>query len=626
MQRRRLMLVLAVAMTLLPMAQGAQAGTVKEGSLDQSFGFEGQLLDLKSGGFGGLDAAVQSDGKIVVPEGDRVARYTTTGHLDPTFGSGGVVVFGTAFGLGSVAIQPDGKILVAGDQLHGTYDMSLIRLQPSGALDKTFNATGPVPGEIDQPVGTGADQANDVAVQPSGDILLAGYSTSANSDNVVVRYLPNGQPDGGFGTGGIVNLNFTANEHFYGVTDGPNHTIIATGDYESTDGTEDVEVVRLTSDGNLDVSFDSDGVQTTTLSTGDDRGNDVVVGSGGKVFVAASGGGMAQVVAYTSTGALDTGFGAGGGKVFATNSSAAANDLVIERSGKLDVVGSSQGDFVVARMTQAGVLDPHFSGDGVATFGFGTRNDFAAGVAVQRDGKLVVAGGSSSGDSYPALVRVVGDKTPPAAAHIGALSRFTLTRRLALHLHAHDDNTGVASFQVRERVSADNKSTFGAWRIVRARLTGHRLAVALKPGHTYCFDARARDHAGNVGRFGPKACTAAPADDGALALQGAWKRIVDTAAYRATITRTTTHGAVASMHVTFRHLELVATKCPSCGSVRVFLGSRLVKSISLKAATTRHRAQLAILSSSQVRSSTLRIVVTTTARAVPLDGVGISLT
>ena len=622
--------MIASAMLVPGVVAPASASTQTEGSLDPSFGYEGQLLDLKSGGFGGFDVAVQSDGKLVVAEGEVVVRYTPTGHLDPTFGSAGVVTFGAAYGLGSVALQRDGKILVAGNELRATYDMVVVRLKPDGTRDTTFNSTGPHPGEVAQSVGTGVDSANDVAVQPDGKILLAGYSTSANPDNVVVRYLPNGQPDGGFGTGGIVNLNFTANEHFYGVATGPSGTVIATGDYQSTsDGTEDVEVVRLTSGGDLDSSFDSDGVQTTSLSAGNDAGNDVVVGHGGEIFVAASGGGTAQVIAYTSGGALDTNFGTGGEEEFAANPTAAANAIVIERDGKLVAAGSTGADFAVARMSQAGVLDPHFSGDGVAQFGFGKRNNVALGVALQRDGKLVVAGYSqdpaSGGDIYPALVRVIGDATPPSRARLDTLPRFALARAVTLRMHATDDNAGVASYQVRERAAPYGKSTFGPWRTLRSRATGSKLAVKVLPGNTYCFDARARDQAGNVGALGAETCTAAPADDRVLTLGGGWTRAADSAAYHHTVSRTTAHGATASLPVAFRHVELVATKCPSCGMVQVYLGSHLVKTFDLKAATTRHRVQLVVESSARIRSQTLRIVVASSGRTVTLDGIGVSL-
>ncbi len=152
---------------------------------------------------------VQPDGKIIVvgfaDHGTQqvfaVARYLPNGTLDSTFSNDGRQT--TAFGAGdhrayAVALQPDGKIVVAGDAIvNNEIDFAVARYKPDGALDNTFS----VDGKMTTNVGSFFDRAYAVAIQPDGKILLGGTLTqSASSDFALVRYQPNGTLDGSFGT------------------------------------------------------------------------------------------------------------------------------------------------------------------------------------------------------------------------------------------------------------------------------------------------------------------------------------------------------------------------------------------------------------------------------------------
>src|SRR5262249_14014034 len=118
-----------------------------------------------------------------------LARYTTSGSLDTTFGSGGKVTtdfagnYDQAYG---VAIQSDGKIVAAG---RGGFDFTLARYNSDGGLDTGFGSGGKVTTDF---AGYNNQEAFGVATQPDGKIVLAGYtinSTGDNSDFALARYL-----------------------------------------------------------------------------------------------------------------------------------------------------------------------------------------------------------------------------------------------------------------------------------------------------------------------------------------------------------------------------------------------------------------------------------------------------
>jgi uncharacterized delta-60 repeat protein len=136
-----------------------------------------------------------------------VARAAAApGDLDPTFGAGGAV---TTSGLGWAAahalqVQPDGKIVTAGHggAAGGSVEFALVRYNPDGSLDPDFG-TG---GRVLTAFGAGYDMAHALVLQPDGKIVAAGHR--AGSDFALARYLPDGQLDPAFGTGGKITTDF----------------------------------------------------------------------------------------------------------------------------------------------------------------------------------------------------------------------------------------------------------------------------------------------------------------------------------------------------------------------------------------------------------------------------------
>jgi uncharacterized delta-60 repeat protein len=250
-----------------------------DGTLDNSFGVGG-MADAQIGHaeFGQSNyvagMVLQADGKIVLAgtANGQIAlvRYNADGALDATFGDAGTVVTPHVGGGGSaraIALQPDGKIVVAGtfgDAPVNSENFGAVRYNIDGSLDSTFGAGGIVETAF---VGQ-YSAATDVAIQANGDVVVVG---SADADGqhfypALLRYTPDGHLDTTFGNGGQVVTN-TRMDLFASVrlalqADGK--ILLGTSSANVVGGTGDKEVLaRYDNDGCIDASF-GDGGQTVT--------------------------------------------------------------------------------------------------------------------------------------------------------------------------------------------------------------------------------------------------------------------------------------------------------------------------------------------------------------------------
>ena len=305
------------------------------GDLDLTFGTGGKVsTDFGSSSKGG-SVVVQSDGKILVAgyAGDdgvsplnvdfALARYNANGSMDTTFNGTGQVTTvygnGVSFDVVSMAVQSDGKILVAGTT--GTfpdYDFALVRYNADGSLDATFNGTG----KLTTDIGGSYDYGFSVAVQSDGKILVAGYSGGAFA---LVRYNANGSLDTTFnGTGKVTTYFLFGSSEGRSVAVQSDGKILVAGTSRVND--LDFALVRYNANGSLDTTFNGTGMVITEIGSSigfsDDEGRSVAVQSDGKILVAGYTSNRSvyptnfdfALVRYNANGSLDTTFN-GTGKV-----------------------------------------------------------------------------------------------------------------------------------------------------------------------------------------------------------------------------------------------------------------------------------------------------------------------
>jgi uncharacterized delta-60 repeat protein len=408
-----------------------------DGTLDSTFGTGGELLT----DFGISDAeadavAIQADGSIDVAgfsgpgkggsgnDSITLARFQSNGTLDSAFGTGGAVVMqiaGRSSQATSLALEGDGKIVVAGNLANGIYfDIGLARFNSDGTLDTTFGNSGTVDSTF---VSFGITQyafAYGVAIQADGKIDIAGGVSFGFS---VLRYTAAGVLDPTFGSGGVSTL---GSGQANALAIQPDGKILAGGGSgSSSDTNTDFTLDRFNADGTPDASFGTSGMSLTDLGGGDvasalllQSNSDIVLAGTSTQIVQAPSinfRGDVGLARYAPAGGLDSSFGAGG-KIITTllgSTDSPAASVAIQQDGKLIAAGTTGltgfRDFAVARYNTDGSLDTTFGNGGRVTCSFG-GDDTAADVVVQPDGKILVAGSSDQETGIElAVVRLLAD-------------------------------------------------------------------------------------------------------------------------------------------------------------------------------------------------------------------------
>ncbi len=339
-----------------------------DGSIDRSFGIDGKVTTDMGSGLRqeeALAVAIQSDGKIVVagytaidatpPAQDpsetfALARYNSDGNLDTSFGVGGRVSNNVNGRAQALAIQPDGKIVAAGefnfDSTNGSdfADFTLARFNANGSLDLPFASSGT--GQLALDIGSATNSVRNLVLQPDGAIVVSGkpIGTFAGSDHTdIARFNANGRLDTSFGSGGTLTLV----------------------------GAEVGEGLVRQPDGKL-----------------------VLVGSVVQPIAPATS--RFVLMRRNADGSADSGFGSAGTVDVALAENATAEGVALQADGKLVVVGTrafaSNPNFVVARYDGKGALDTGFGAGGMLSIDFFGFSDAGENVLVQPDGKIVVGG------------------------------------------------------------------------------------------------------------------------------------------------------------------------------------------------------------------------------------------
>lgn len=398
-----------IVILFLPFSSLAQAG-----SLDLSFDSDGKVTtSFGTGNDLGKSVALQTDGKILVSgysnNGSNndfaVVRYNTNGSLDTTFNADGKVTtsIGTNDDVGnSIAIQLDGKILVAGYSYNGsTTNFAIIRYNLNGSLDTTFDTDGIVTTTI----GTNDDKGYSIVIQSDSKILVAGYSFNGSSqDFALVRYNPNGSLDTTFDNDGKLTTSFGAYDDFGSSlilqSDGK---ILVAGTGGSNINLKVFALARYNTNGSLDSTFDSDGRVTTAIGLYANYGQSVLVQPDGKIIVTGHSnfgfGPILALVRYNSNGSIDTTFDTDG-IVTATSVYSMGYAAVLQPDNKILVAGwrdttslSSHHTFALTRFSTNGSLDPTFGTYGIASVSIGIDNASYS-IAFQTDSKILIVGHS----------------------------------------------------------------------------------------------------------------------------------------------------------------------------------------------------------------------------------------
>jgi uncharacterized delta-60 repeat protein len=409
----------------------------QDGSLDPSFAAKGWTTtsffkSTEKWGGNVKKLFVQADAKYVaviqLSNGTRLARYNADGTLDLQFGTEEGFSDLAEMQTNSAVVQSDGKIVVVGDAYGSTnLDLVLARFNSNGTLDLTFGTNGKVISDFG-----GDEQANDVALQSSGKILVTGEF--GNQDFTIMRFNSDGSPDLTFGTNGKVISDFGGDDAANTIAvNGSDNFVVAGSSYQSGASHSQFAVARYTADGNLDAGFDSDGMVITDVSTFHSWATSVAIQGDGKIIASGLSNNFDHLgydfalVRYTTTGGLDVNFGSGGITITdllnttdfhsAEASSLSLGDGTIVVGGAF-FYNNNNGqvsDFALVRYlnngTGDGTLDPGFGTNGIKITDLNLWDNLDV-TAILSDGKIIAAGEAYSYESdYFPLVRYTTDGT-----------------------------------------------------------------------------------------------------------------------------------------------------------------------------------------------------------------------
>lgn len=318
--------------------------------------------------------ASQPDGKIIIGGSfityndiprNNIARLNADGSLDTTFNQG-IGTNGTVF---SIAIQPDGKILIGG--IFTTYDgivrNRIARLNADGRLDGTFN------------MGTEVnDEVSTIAMQSDGKLMIAGNFTTCNgiARNRIARLNADGRLDTTFnpGTGANISVNHVELQ--------PDGKIIISGAFNTYNAVARKSIARLNSDGSLDTSFNpGTGASSWIYTSALQNDGKIIIGG---FFSTFNGTTRNNIARLHNNGSLDTNFN------LATGANSQLYAAVLQLDGKI-IIGGGFTDYNgitkkgIARINEDGSLDASFNPGIGANYAVKT-------IAPQNDGKIIIAG------------------------------------------------------------------------------------------------------------------------------------------------------------------------------------------------------------------------------------------
>ena len=397
--QKRLALGISLVVFALPASLMAQAGT-----LDPKFGNGGIVFTANTVANAGAlqgDGKILVAGSISTVENSEqpgLLRYNTNGTLDSGFGAGGKVLIGgnNAGPAFAVAVQTDGKILVAAP---ANLALTVFRFNNNGSVDSTFGSNGAT---AIQAVGLFlAPASGGIALEPDGRILVATAHNDGGGQRIVARLLPNGQLDSTFGSNGVAptfggdSVTVLPNGNILVGTGSVTSMYAPNGGVVKGFGIHGQTPGFANEAGGFVVANNSAAVPR--IITAGSIFTDLNLMSLNSVsgFL---------LVSYNIDGTLDNTFGIHGGVTtpFPGNILARAFAVALQRNGDIVAVGQTaltdtgSSDFALVRYNPDGSVDTTFGNSGFVSTPFGTSVAFANTVLIQIDGKIIAVGNSNN--------------------------------------------------------------------------------------------------------------------------------------------------------------------------------------------------------------------------------------
>lgn len=320
--------------------------------------------------------------------------YAQPETLDSSFNNKGWVTNDSAFSC--ITSQPDGKVVVAG-HINSYAGFTIARYNIDGTLDDSFDGDGNIITGFN-----GGGSPRSIAVQPNGKIVVAGITLGSVIKTVIARYNTDGSLDSSFFGNGKATLNLLWGAVSVAVQM-DEKIVLAGGTAAAGNSTGNFAVARLNEDGSLDSTFNGTGERITDFGLSA-YANTVIIQEDEKiVVVGGSGSDKIGIARYNPDGSLDNTFN-GNGKMITlplVNNYERAASATLQSDGKIIVGGTvstyspsapvSNRSYFLIRFNADGSLDSSFGQSGRVRTRFRDL-DFLATVAVQQDGKIVASG------------------------------------------------------------------------------------------------------------------------------------------------------------------------------------------------------------------------------------------
>ncbi len=379
-----------------------------DGTLDTGFASNGVYLDANVASEPN-SLSLQADGKILYTVGGgkvQVIRLNPDGSLDTGFASNGVATIdlGTR-GFSPVGLHvqegasgPIGFILGGTLLDNGTGYLAVMRLDGNGNLDTSFGSNG-----IGQKGSTGGNlQAHAMGLNASGQFVVLGalFVTASSQYNLAAtQFTGLGSVNTGFGTNGMLTINLGANEIGRAIARDSNGLLYLLGDTGNGGSINDLLLIRLTSSGSLDATWDTDGILVQNINAVDFAVG-LAIDDSDRPIVSATTAALGQladwaVLRYETSGTLSaSGFGSNGIVQFSAETGTGTYNQALARQadGKLLLVGhhatTVSGNGLIFRLNSDGSMDTSFNTSGKAIADIQPQASTVA-LTEQPDGKIL---------------------------------------------------------------------------------------------------------------------------------------------------------------------------------------------------------------------------------------------